>query len=553
MEKVLIKKYTYPVLGIIIVYTAIMIILGYFNIGLLSDDYLNVYDATTSSLSAKFAGKLAFTNELHFRPAYYFSLEKSEMLRKALGFDFDNFLVYRIQNLFLFFVLAYLVGLVILIKSKRVTISIVASLSVLIFPSNLHNVCWTAARVDLLCGVFYFFTILFIFLYVEKQDTFKIVLASFALILGLMTKETAVTIPVIGLMLVLFHYGLRIAGERKGMFITLFAILFLYFIYRLLFMGNDLANALLYYHPVKGFKAFFSTIPPVTAKSIISLTIPLDYLTLSMALLNKETLLILYLVILYGTIFYITFTLIKGDANKFLMQLMVLFAVVIMPYILVGYIRPQMILIPFCIILIQMSFIYINQTSYSIYLNKKFVSIAFLLTLIFWSYWSCGIIQDWKLSYSNAGESMNNLLTQNINENRYTVIIGNHGRIKQSLLFDKLTGAYNFWKYRDFIIKDTINDIVQTGAIDEESLLAELKITNLQTGEYEIKATGATQFFYMEGFDTERMKTGFKNDYMSVEFSEFSFLNKPKKVNLKILSVQTDCFIANGLKFYKLN
>lgn len=547
------RKYTYSVLSIMVLYTLILIIMGYFRIGLLSDDYLNVYDATSSTLSDKFAGKLAFTNELHFRPAYYFSIEKSEMLRESMGFNFDNFLIYRIQNLFLFFVLAYLIGLVVLIKTKRASLSILSSLAVLIFPSNLHNICWTAARVDLLCGVFYIFTILFAFLYVEKPGAFKLILASLALTLGLMTKETAVTVPFVCFMLVLFHYHSGIVKERKALFISLFTILVFYFAYRLIFMGSDPANAFLYYQPVKGWKAFLSTVPPVTAKSIISITIPVDYLTLSIALSQKEAFLILYLIVLYGTIFYLAYSLIKGDANKFLMQLIVLFIILILPYVLVGYMRPQMILIPFSIILIQMAMIYYNQTSYSINLNKMFTRIAFVLTMIFWSIWSFGIINDWEMSYSKAKESIDNLLTQNINENRYTVIVGNHGRFKQSLLFDKLTGAYNYWKYRDFVIKDTINDIVQTGAVDEESLLAELKVSNTQPGEYEITATGTTQFFYMEGFDTERMKTGFKNNYMSVEFSEFSFLNKPKKVKLKILSADTDCYIANGLRFYKLN
>ena len=119
-------------------------------------------------------------------------------------------------------------------------------------------------------------------------------------------------------------------------------------------------------------------------------------------------------------------------------------------------------------------------------------------------------------------------------------------------MFDKLTGAYGFWKNKKFAINDTINDIVQTGALDESSLNSELKYKIIQPGEFEISAAGKTQYFYMEGFDDEKSKWKFSNNDMSVRALNFNYLNKPSKIVLKILSPNAECYLAEGNNYIKI-
>lgn len=73
-----------------------------------------------------------------------------------------------------------------------------------------------------------------------------------------------------------------------------------------------------------------------------------------------------------------------------------------------------------------------------------------------------------------------------------------------------------------------------------------------QPGEFEITATGKSQYFYIEGFDTEKMKNGFANNRISVLFKDFNILNKPTKVILKILSPRICCYLASGFNFEKI-
>lgn len=313
-------------------------------------------------------------------------------------------------------------------------------------------------------------------------------------------------------------------------------------------MQSSLSNTLFLYqsNPI-------ANIPGVFAKSIIALTIPTDFLTLSYWLQFRNPELMIYLAIFYTSLFYFLFYLFRADTTKFIMQFFSLVPALVIPYMLIGYIRPQMILIPFIIVLITLFNSYHNRMKFSLKINERIILALFTATILYWTFWSYKTFDEWKSAFVLSKNSMEKLLNTQITNERYTIIVGNPGRLKQSLLFDKMTGAYNFWKNKSFAVKDTINDIVQSGAIDEESLLAELKVNKISHTEFEISTTGKTQFLYMEGFDAERLRAGFKNDYMSVEFSEFNFMNKATKMKLKIISPDADCYLSSGLNYTKLN
>ncbi len=127
------RKFTLYSAGIFFVYAMILLILGYFRIGLLSDDYLTFFDALHSTLYQKLTGQLPFSNVFHMRPVYYLSIEKSVALNNLFGFVTTDFILYRIQNLLLFCFIAFIAGCICLHLTKRISISLAAVLSIILF------------------------------------------------------------------------------------------------------------------------------------------------------------------------------------------------------------------------------------------------------------------------------------------------------------------------------------------------------------------------------------------------------------------------------------
>ncbi|MCX7877159.1 MAG: hypothetical protein N2510_00800, partial [Ignavibacteria bacterium] len=97
-----------------------------------------------------------------------------------------------------------------------------------------------------------------------------------------------------------------------------------------------------------------------------------------------------------------------------------------------------------------------------------------------------------------------------------------------------------------------INDVVQSAALDEEYIGTPFEVKPQSENEFEIRAVAPRQFFYIEGFDIEKNRSGFTNKDISVEFTEFNNTGKPIKLKLKILNENITCFIAEGLDFRKL-
>lgn len=541
------RKFHFSVFALFIFFCLFLLLSGYFKIGLVSDDYLNFYDATHTTAIEKFTGKLPFTNTYHLRPVYYFSLEKSLLISNWLGFAYDDFTFYRLQNLLLLLLISYITGRIVLQLSTRYTLAVIASLTILLFPNNLNNICWTAARVDLLCGLFYISIILFTIRYIEKREKVSLILIYVSYILALLTKETSLTIPAVITLLVLFIYGKEIFIRHRVFLGSLFGILILIFIYRFFIINNNLSVIVQLYQENP-----LSNAPGVIARAFIALTVPLDFLTLSRMLNQDNRIVLIYLASLYGALIYLIWIMIKVDVYKHIGQLLLLALILISPYIYVGYIRPQMVFIPFIVLLIHTFWVYDHHRQFNDSLNKNILRAFYAVTLIFWAVWSYNVVSDWKTSYTKAIINVDNLIAAGLEQPKHNIIIGSPGRFKQTFLFDKLTGAYNYWKEKDFVIKDTINDLVQTGALDEQSIGARLEINKLDSSEYEIKVTGKTQFFYIEGYNIEKIKSGFRNSDMSVEFTEFNYLDKPIKMHLKILSKEVNCYLASEFKFTRI-
>lgn len=541
------KKLLYYSLAIFAVYTLALFVLGYFKIGLLSDDYLNYYDAAHSTLTQKFTGSLPYSNTFHFRPLYYISLEKNIALNQWLGLAYDDFVIYRAQSLLILLMISLIAGYIVMHISRRMSLSLIAIASVLLFSNNINNICWTSARVDLICVLFYMTAIYFIMQYADSKTPLTYALTLLSFILALLTKEIAITLPLAALMLIYFTKEKQGLQNTSSILIALFAILGVYFIYRFIILGNDVSGmATLYQENPLG------SAPGVFARGLISLTIPMDYLALNYALRNDNKIILLYLIALYGAVFYLIWIMVRINVYKYVGQLIALGFLLLLPYAIVGYIRPGMAFLPFVILTIHLLWIYSHQRKFNTYLNKKVLRIFYVIVFIFWGYWSGTAVQDWLTSYEKSKVNVENLIRIAPEPNKQTVLIGNPGRFKQTFMFDKMTGAYNFWKEKQFTVKDTINDIIQTAAIMEESIGAKLECRTIAPGEFEIKTNAPRSFFYIEGFNIEKTRMGFQNNDISVVFSEFNNVDKPIRMTLKILSPNVNCYLADNLDFIKI-
>jgi len=541
------RKFIYYSLGIYAVYTACLYALGFFSIGLVSDDYMNIYDALNSTFYQKLTGTLPFTNTFHIRPFYYLSLEKSVSLSALFGFAQDNFVWFRIQNLVLFFFIAFSAGLTLFYLTKRASVSLVCSAAILLYPNNINNICWMAARVDLICCFFFIISVLLFFLYSDTGKRSFFILSLLTFTLALLTKELAITFPAVILLAEYFRKGKSGIKKAMPLMIGVASLLVIYFIFRIGILGNNVAEITTLYQSFP-----LSNAPGVFARALIALSIPMDFITINFQLRNDNKLIILYLFILYGTAFYLIWNSVRADIYKIIGQLTAFFFILITPYAIVGYIRPQMILLPFVVLSIFLLYLYSEQRRLSIKLKKGVLRTSFIAAMVFWGIWSAGTVMDWQTSYDKARINVDKLINTPIEPGKKIVLIGNPGRFKQTFMFDKMTGAYGFWKEKQYSIKDTINDVIQTAAFQESSIGAKLECIVISPNEFEIKATAPKQFFYIEGYSSERIRTGFKNNDISVEFTEFNTVDKPIKLKLTILSDKITCYLAEELGFRKI-
>jgi len=541
------RKFIYYSLGIYAVYTACLYVLGFFSIGLVSDDYMNIYDAINSTFYQKLTGTLPFTNTFHIRPFYYLSLEKSVSLSALFGFAQDNFVWFRIQNLVLFFFIAFSAGLTLFYLTKRASVSLVCSAAILLYPNNINNICWMAARVDLICCFFFIISVLLFFLYSDTGKRSFFILSIITFSLALLTKELAITFPAVIMLAEYFRKGKSGIKKAMPLMIGVVSLLVIYFIFRIGILGNNVAEITTLYQSYP-----LSNAPGVFARALIALSIPMDFITINFQLRNDNKLIILYLFILYGTAFYLIWNSVRTDIYKIIGQLTAFFFILITPYAIVGYIRPQMILLPFVVLSIFLLYLYSEQRRLSIKLKKSVLRTSFIAAMVFWGIWSAGTVMDWQTSYDKARINVDKLISTPIEPGKKIVLIGNPGRFKQTFMFDKMTGAYGFWRDKQYSIKDTINDVIQTAAFQESSIGAKLECIVISPNEFEIKATAPKQFFYIEGYSSERIRTGFKNNDISVEFTEFNTVDKPIKLKLTILSDKVTCYLAEELGFRKI-
>ncbi|MDZ4712984.1 MAG: hypothetical protein SGI89_11760 [bacterium] len=523
---------------IFLIFTIFIAVSGYFQIGLLSDDYLNFISAQSSTLLQKFTSSVPYYNSLHLRPLWFISINLSIAVNNLFDSAKDNFIFFRIENLIYFYVLIFLAANLFYKITKRLYFSVALILICLLYPNNLNDICWTAGKVDLLCGVFIFAALNFVFSYTESSTDIKMYFTGFFFLLALLTKETSVILPFITIMLVLLVYNKEKVFEMKKLIGFQFLVLIIYFSYRVFLLGlkpKEVATA--FQSP--GLLSSLS----VSFKAFLSIIVPYDYLSIQNNVYEQNTLFLIYFFVILIVMISVLFILIRKGKYGYLGILTLIFLISIAPNIIAGYFRPQLALIPFIIFFFSLLIVFTKLD-----INLRYFQIILILVLLLFSKLSNSLILEWKYAYDVSVTSIKSLIDVNIDTQRRNIVIGLPSRFKQAHMLDYATGAYNYWKYGEFVLKDRIIDIVLVGGLDINSLNSEIVINELSPTEFELQTTGETGYF----IQLDAFRSKYKDRDIELRLSEMNLFRKPTYLGMRILSDKVDIYITTKDGFRKL-
>ena len=508
----------------------LLMISGYFQIGFLSDDYVNIYSANVSSLLEKFTSNVVFHNHLLLRPFWFLSLSLDIFIKKALSLSAGNFIVFRIHNLILYLVFAFLISYIYYFKSKNYSLSIFIYTIVLIFPNNIHSLIWVVCRHDTQFGIFGLLSLFMILLYADKNKLILLLLSLIFLGTALLYKETAIIFPFV-ILFALYYFNEGNNKVKIKNYVFHFLILFAYVVYKLFFLNSSTGNI------INNYSVNFTDRLSVLPKALFSLFSSTDYLSLSYYFRQGNMVYLLLILIPFVLISITSFISYKEKPKKVIL-LILLFIILIMPNIIVGYFRPQLIIVPFSVLL------FFIMSDVSLINDKSRLLIKYLLAVLIFIFTigSYSVIRDYEYSYSKIKSNIN-LISDNLSAYKEKpVILFLPSRFKQTYILDNVQAAYNYFKYNDFVIKDTVQGFVNYAALDAESLNSEITIQRINESTIVATCTGETQFFYNI---SNNSITDYENEYIKCEFQkEYMFLNKCKKVKLILKDLSKYSYIA---------
>jgi len=127
---------------------------------------------------------------------------------------------YHLMNVILHAANVILAFIVIKRVAKRYDVAFISALIFAVHPVNVENVAWVSERKTLLSVFFIFLSLLTYLNFRERGKAFNYVLSLIFFILAVLSKSSAVTLP-----LALIAYEVFINGERKWMYSLLFFVI----------------------------------------------------------------------------------------------------------------------------------------------------------------------------------------------------------------------------------------------------------------------------------------------------------------------------------------
>lgn len=519
-------------------FTIFLIYSGYFEIGLLSDDYLNFAGAQGSSLVEKFTSSVPFINHLHFRPLYYISINFGIWVNQLLNMPADNFIIFRIENLIYFYIFVFLVSYLFYKFTENTWYSLVLLLMCLIYPNNLNDICWTVGKNDILCGILLFAALISTYNFSVNRTKFNLYITGVIFSLALMTKETSIILPVVTMIIFYTAFNREKLSYMKNLIFLEFFILIIYFLYRVYMLGVQPAEVISKFQK----PGLFSS-AGVVFKSVISLLIPYDYLSIQEYLKNFNFVFTLYAILLFIYLVAVIFIFIRTNRFKYLVILSLILLVCVSPNLIAGYFRPQLILIPFAVFSFMLLLLAMKMS-----VNVKFYLSGLILIILLWGKISYNLIQDWKIAYETSRSVTNSLLELNMVTGKRNIILGLPSRYRQAEVSNYIMGAYNYWKYGTFRITESMTDLILTGSLDYTSLGSELSLVKLSDNEYEILTSGDTQYFLkLDGYGSK-----YKDKDIYVRLSQKNDFNKPTMLRVRVTGNEADVYVYSENSFSKI-
>lgn len=525
--------------GIYLVYTIFLLFSGYFEIGLLSDDYTNFISAQSSNLKQKFGSYIPYYNNLHMRPVWFLSIDFSIWISELLNYTKEDYVLFRIENLLFFFVLITLASYLFFRITGKFYYALVFALFCLLYPNVVNDICWTVGRVDLLCGIFLFASMIFAFRQIDGMQKYNEYVSCAFFFIALFTKETAIVLPFILAMFIYMAYGKDKVFEAKRMLGLMLLVLIIYFFYRVYILGVQPMEVV-----TKFQKPGFGSSIAVTFKALLSLLVPFDYLSIQDNVSTRNYLFFAYMGVMILFLVSVLFVFIRTNNIKYIFLLGLVFIISIAPNLIAGYFRPQLVLIPFVVTILAL---FITATKVKV--NIRYFQIITLLLLLFWGKLSSNLILDWKYAYEKSVAAIRELTQLPLDNGQRNIILGLPSRFRQAYMLDYASGPYNIWKDNGYEMKDKIEDLVLTGSLDANSLNAELAISKVSENEYELAATGETQYFMR--LDAAPMNK-YKDRDIEIRFSEKNSFRKPTISRVKILSDSVNVYVYSQDHFTRL-
>jgi hypothetical protein len=519
-------------------FTIFLIYSGYFEIGLLSDDYLNFAGAQNSTLGQKFSSSIPYINNLHFRPVYYISINFGIWVNQILNMPADNFVIFRIENLIYFYIFVLLVSYLFYKFTENTWYSLTLLLLCLIYPNNLNDICWTVGKNDILCGILLFASLITTFNYSIKQSRSSLYLTGFFFSLALMTKETSIILPAVTMIIFYSAFNREKLSNIKNLIFLEFFLLIIYFLYRVYMLGVQPAEVV-----TKFQKPGLFTSAGVVFKSVISLIMPFDYLSIQEYLKNYNLVFTVYAILIFIFLVSVIFIFVRKYKFNYLITLFILLIVTVSPNLIAGYFRPQLILIPFSFFSFMLLYFAMKMS-----VNVKFYLTGIVLILLLWCKISFNLIQDWKTAYVTSQTVSESLIKLNMDPGKRNIILGLPSRFQQAVISDYIMGPYNYKKYGGFRITESVTDLILTGSLDNTSLDSEISLAKLSDNEYEILTTGSTQYFMI----LDESGSKYKDKDIYVRLSNRNNFNKPTMLRVRVTGNAADVYVYSKEGYSKI-
>ena len=441
--------------------TVVLLNLEVLSLGFLVDDYILLDNVIHYGI--KLAGGW-LENSALYRPIIILSmwLNLESFGSNPQGYHLFNLLVHVTNVLILFFLIRFIfrtLGQEPPLPEWK--LSLYSFLSVLVFvlhPANVHDVAWIRGRTDLLCALF-FFTSLALFVRFEQNNKKSLkILSVLSYILALGSKETAIILPLI-LVLLSFHIALcrkNYSADRHGLLalakalckrtLVYFLVAFFYLLFRALIFEKSAEH--LNWSTV-GVQEFLLLL----AKSTFLFFSPLDPLSSFYLFINSPFVavpVILFMAFVVRLFYFSLCSRVRVLVAGFLVLSTMLLS--ILPYIYLGSISQRLMYIPIgCTILQSIPMIGLIRLSLKNGMKRRIaMAVVFLVILcIYFSFYRANI-DAWVEASMLAKQVVRETVDQLDDPQKPIVILTYPHRVNQTYILWGLPDVLHFGIYGTF-------------------------------------------------------------------------------------------------------